>query len=400
MEAKKRSILIKNVLLDSERTNILIEGNRFTSLSADPATPADKVIDGTDKAILPPFYNTHTHAAMTLLRGYADDMPLDTWLREYIWPKEESLTPEDIYQGSVLAIREMIKSGCVFFNDMYFEVDQTIRAVADMGVRACIGVTFMDAHSLALRSEKESFISNWQDPTGGRISIASAPHAIYTCSEETLRYAASVARKAGIRIHIHLAETAPEVADCYRERGMSPVKYLDSIGLLGPDVIAAHCVHLDAEDIALLAARGVTVSHCPCSNMKLGSGIFRHGAMADAGVNVTIGTDGCSSNNNLDMREEMKFASLLAKCQGNPECLPAPQALRWATEAGARAFGIDAGVIAEGKLAVAILVDLRSERMHPLYHLVSNWVYSAESADIDTVICDGRILMEGRQLLV
>ena len=391
------SILIKNVLLDGRNTNILIEGNRFARLDADPLTPAGEVIDGSGKAILPPFYNTHTHAAMTLLRGYADDMPLDTWLKDYIWPKEDSLTPEDIYEGSVLAIKEMIKSGTVFFNDMYFATDQTIRAVADMGVRACIGTTFMDAHPLALRTEKAAAIRAWQDPTGGRIGIAAAPHAVYTASEETLRFAASLAREAGIPLHIHIAETRSEVDDCLREHGMSPVKYLDSIGFLGPDVIAAHCVHVDKDDIAILARRGVTVSHCPCSNMKLGSGIFPYADMIEAGVKISLGTDGCSSNNNLDMREEMKFAALLSKCQGNPGLLPAPLALQWATEAGAKAFGIDAGVIAEGKLADAILVDLQNERFQPLHNLVSDWVYSADSSCVDTVICDGRILMKGRE---
>lgn len=394
------SILIKNVLLNNGRTSILIEGKRFASLDASPDTEAAKVIDAEGKAILPPFYNTHTHAAMTLLRGYADDMPLDTWLKDYIWPKEDTLTPQDIYEGSVLAIREMIKSGTVFFNDMYFEVDQTIKAVSDMGVRACIGMTLMDSHPLALRAEKAEYIRSWQDPTGGRIGIAAAPHAIYTAGEETLNFAASIAREAGIPIHIHLSETMGEVEDCMRLHGMSPVKYLDSLGFLGPDVIAAHCVHLDAEDIAILAERGVTVAHCPCSNMKLGSGIFPYAAMIEAGVKVTIGTDGCSSNNNLDMREEMKFASLLAKCQGDPGCLPANLALHWATDAGAAAFGIDAGVIAEGKLADAILIDLGSERFQPLHNLVSDWVYAADSSCVDTVICDGRILMEGRKLLV
>ena len=394
------SILIKNVLLDGCRTNILIEGNRFTSTDADPQTPAGKIIDGSGKAILPPFYNTHTHAAMTLLRGYADDMPLDVWLRDYIWPKEDSLTPEDIYKGSVLAIREMIKSGTVFFNDMYFETDETIRAVAEMGVRACIGITFMDNHSLALRSEKAEYIHRWKDPTGGRITLACAPHSVYAAGENTLRFSAELAREVGIPIHIHLCETLGEVKNCIRDRGMTPAKYLDSLGILGPDVIAAHCVHMDYDDIALLAERGVTVAHCPCSNMKLGSGLFPDAAMIEAGVNVTIGTDGCSSNNNLDMREEMKFAALLAKCQGDPGCLPAPMALHWATQAGAAAFGIDAGVIAEGKLADAILVDLSSERFQPLHNLISDWVYSADTSCIDTVICDGRILMEGRRLLV
>lgn len=390
------SILIRNVLLNGQNTDILIEGNRFSSLSAAPGTTADKVIDATGKAILPPFYNTHNHAAMSILRGYADDMPLFKWLSEYIWPYEDTLTDEDIYNGSRLAILEMIKSGTVFFNDMYWNLPQTIRAVDEMGVRACLGITFLNNHPQAMRDEKVAYMRDFRDPTGGRISISAAPHAIYTADEGQLRLASSAARELGIKIHIHVSETAKEVEDCIKEHGTTPVRYLDSIGFLGPDVIAAHVVHVDDGEIDILRDRGVTVSHCPCSNMKLGSGVFRYDAMIRAGVKVTLGTDGDSSNNNLDMREEMKFAALLAKSSGNPELLPAGEILRWATEAGAQAFGMDAGRIAEGALADAILVDLDTPKMTPCHNLVSNWVYAADSSCIDTVICDGRVLMEGR----
>ena len=396
----KSRILIKDVLLHGQETNVLIAGNRFADLAAPRDAAADEVIEAEGMAILPPFYNTHTHAAMTLLRGYADDMPLDVWLQEYIWPREDKLTADDIYEGSRLAIREMIRSGSVFFNDMYFEIGMTARAVEQMGVRACLGITLMDAHPMALRQEKEAFLRGWQDPTGGRISLAVAPHAIYTAGTETLRYARELARRSGVRLHIHLSETLQEVEDCLRDHGMRPVPYLDSLGLLGPDVVAAHCIHLDDDEIALLARRGVTVSHCPCSNLKLGSGLFRYDRMIASGLRVTLGTDGCSSNNNLDMREEMKFAALLAKYQAGPATLPAAEVLRWATRNGAETFGIDAGEIAAGRLADAILVDLSSERFQPRYNLVSDWVYAADSSCVDTVICDGRILMRGRELMV
>ena len=392
-------LLIKDVLLGDRMTNVLIAGNRFADLTAPRDAAADEVIEAEGMAILPPFYNTHTHAAMTLLRGYADDMPLDVWLRDYIWPREDKLTPDDIYEGSCLAIREMIKSGCVFFNDMYFEIGMTARAVDRMGVRACLGVTLMDAHPMALRSQKEAFLRDWKDPSGGRISLAVAPHAIYTAGPDTLRYAVDLARRAGVRLHIHLSETRQEVEDCLRDHGMRPVAYLDSLGLLGPDVIAAHCIWLEDDEIALMAKRGVTVAHCPCSNLKLGSGLFPYDRMIASGVRVTLGTDGCSSNNNLDMREEMKFAALLAKHQAGPSSLPASEALKWATVNGAAAFGIDAGEIAVGRLADAILVDLSSERFQPRYNLVSDWVYAADSSCVDTVICDGRILMRERELM-
>jgi len=393
---------IRNVLLDGKKVDVTVSGNRFASIEPSQPQranlPGVEVIDAEGMAILPPFYNAHTHAAMTLLRGYADDMPLFKWLSEYIWPYEETLTAADIRLGSRLAALEMIKSGTVFFNDMYFAIEETVDVVDKMGMRAAIGVTMMENHGLAVREKKLGLIHDWQDPTGGRVQLTVAPHAIYTVGTELLKISAEEARKAGMKLHIHLSETEQEVQDCIRDHGTTPVRYLESIGFLGPDVVAAHCVHLDDEEIAILARNGVTAVHNPCSNMKLSSGIFPAGRFAASGCRVAIGTDGCSSNNNLDMQEEMKFAALLAKCSSTPETLPAPLALRWATSAGAEVFGIDAGVIAVGKLADAILVDLKSERLLPGHNLVSDWVYAADSSCIDTVICDGRVIMRHRHV--
>lgn len=398
------NLLIKNVLLGTRRTNILIEGSRFSKIGVPSDFLAAEIIDAEGLAILPAFYNTHNHAAMSLLRGYADDMPLQKWLQEYIWPYEDKLTADDIERGSELALREMISGGSVFFNDMYFEIERTIGLVDRMGTRACIGITVMENHSLAVEDQKRDFVDHFVDPTGGRIQLAIAPHAIYTVGREKLIRSAEWARNKGLKLHIHLSETAGEIESCLKEHGMTPVRYLDSIGFLGNDVVAAHCVHIDEEEWDILAERGVTVSHCPCSNMKLGSGRFPYELAIRSGVRITLGTDGCSSNNNLDMREEMKFASLLAKCvsvssagtmsnTGDPTLLPAETVMEWATVNGARAFGIDAGEIAEGKVADCILVDLGAERMNPCHNLVSNWVYSASSDCVRTVICDGKIIM-------
>lgn len=390
------SILLKDVLHDGKRCNILIDGAKFASLDAAPDTPADKVVDCSDMAILPSFYNTHTHAAMTLLRGYADDMPLQQWLTEYIWPYEDKLEPEDIKRGSELALREMVGGGTVFFSDMYFDIEQTIRVVDEMGMRAAIGITVMENHSKAETERKLDFIKNWQDPTGGRIQLVMSPHAIYTVGSDKLKKAASVARRYGLRTHIHLSETAKEVQDCYREHGMSPVKYLDSLGVLGEDLIAAHCVHTDQKDWKLLARRGVTVAHCPCSNMKLGSGRFPYELALESGCRITLGTDGASSNNSLSMIGEMKTAALLAKLgdglSGRPELLSASEVFRWATRNGAEAFGLNAGEIAVGKLADAQLVSLSNICMQPCHNLVSNMVYSADSSVLGMLICDGRII--------
>ncbi len=399
------STLLRGVTLNGEKTNILIDNGRFEAIGVCNGAQAGETVDAEGLAILPAFYNTHTHAAMSLLRGYADDMPLREWLQEHIWPYEDKLTADDIEKGSRLAVREMASSGTVFFNDMYFEVERTVKAVAESGMRACIGITVMENHSKALEYGKREFVRQWKDPTGGRIQLAIAPHAIYTVGEEKLRSSAEWARLNGLKIHIHLSETLQEVQDCLKEHGTTPVRYLDSIGFLGSDVVAAHCVHVDSEEWDILAERGVTISHCPCSNMKLGSGRFPYEEAVRSGAKVSLGTDGCSSNNNLDMREEMKFAALLAKAVsagkgdslenvGDPSLLPAGEVLKWATVNGAEAFGIDGGTVAEGKAADCLLVTLGDPRLTPGHNLVSDWVYAADAGCISAVMCAGKFIYQ------
>ena len=388
-----KSTMIRNVLHEGRKTCILIRDGRFTDLDAPADTPADKILEADGTAILPSFFNTHVHAAMTLLRGYADDLPLQEWLEEHIWPAEAKMQPEDIRQGNKLAIKEMIASGSTFFSDMYFDFEECIAAVEASGTRAAIGITVMDGHPKSHFEEIRDYIRNWQDPTGGRIQFVMAPHSIYTVNAERLKRCASFARHNGLLLHIHLSETRREVEDCLREHGTTPVRYLDKLGFLGQDVIAAHCVHVDAEEWKILARRGVTVSHCPCSNMKLGSGRFPYELALDSGCRITHGTDGVSSNNNLDMLEEMKFASLLAKLGGDTTLLPAAEVFRWATKNGADFFGIDAGEIAVGKQADALLIRLDAPRMQPLHNLISNWVYSADSSVIRNVLCRGQIVL-------
>lgn len=391
-----RSLLLKGVLLDSRQCNILIRDGRFADIDAPAETPADKVVDASGLAILPALYNTHNHAAMTLMRGYADDMPLEKWLQEYVWPFEDKLTAADIRRGSDIAVSEMLSSGSVFFSDMYFEIDETVKAVEESGMRAAIGITVMENHSKSVEEQKMQYVRDWKDPTGGRIQLVMAPHSVYTVGPDKLKRSAAFARKNGLRLHIHVAETRTEVQNCIRDYGTTPVRYLDSLGFLGPDVIAAHCVHVDAEEWKILAGRGVTVAHCPCSNMKLGSGRFPYELAIESGCRITLGTDGASSNNNLDLREEMKFAALLAKVAGDPSLLPATEVFRWASRNGAEAFGLDAGEIARGKLADAILVDLGRSSMQPCHNLVSNFVYSADSSVICHVICDGQLVYTAR----
>lgn len=388
-----KRLLLKDILLNDRKTNILVEGNRFADIDA-PASVADaETVECSGKAILPAFYNTHTHAGMMFLRGGGDDMPLQKWLEEYIWPRENKMTAQDIRRSNEFAVNEMVSSGSVFFNDMYFEIDQAIETVAEAGIRAGIGITIMENHPKALLDSKIEFMRHFQDPTGGRIQLVIAPHSIYTVGAERLKMSSRIARECGVKLHIHVSETFREVEDCIREHGCTPVKYLDSLGVLGPEVIAAHCVHVDREEWDILAERGVTVSHCPCSNMKLGSGRFPYEMAIASGARIALGTDSASSNNNLDMREEMKFAALLAKVAGDPQLLPAKQVLEWATVNGASAFDLKAGEIRNGFLADAIILDLNNPRMQPVISVESSWVYAADSSCISNVMCDGKFLI-------
>ena len=393
------SILIRKVRLNGEVVDVLIRGNRFDSIGTDVDSSADVVIDGSGKAILPSFHNAHTHASMTLLRGYADDMDLHTWLSEHIWPFEARLTEDDIYWGAKLACLEMIKSGTTFFADMYWHWKGTARAVTEMGMRAALSAAFFDFDDPARAEAMKRQVMDLHAASVAypdRIQFILGPHAIYTVSSDSLRWLGEYAVRHGLLVHLHLSETQKEVDDCLTKYGRRPVEYLHELGLLAPNLILVHAVWMTGDEMDLLARHGVQVVHCPVSNMKLCSGRFDYAAMKACGVAVALGTDGCSSNNNLDMMEEMKVASLLAKVTSmNPTALPAQEALDAATVVGAHMYGLDSGRIATGKLADCILVDLNHVRMVPGHHLVSNLVYSANSSCVDTTICDGRVLMLG-----
>ncbi len=397
------SILIKSVQLDNRITDIAIEGNRIAKIAPGITGTFDSVIDGSSKLALPPFYNTHGHTAMTLFRGIADNLELFDWLYNHIWPAEENLTEESVYLGSKLAILEMIKTGTVFFNDMYFYPHATIRAAEEMGIRAMIGMIsadrvspekqkFYHSHNRMVMEKKQEFSS--------RIQLAYSPHAIYTVREETLRDLGEQSAEKRIPIHIHLAETQKEVKDCQTEHnGLTPVEYLDKLGVLTDQTICAHSIHLSDRDIEILAARKSVLSYMPCSNYKLASGRFRFRKTMDSGCRVTFGTDGCASNDSLSMFDEMKFGAFSARNEQTP---PAPcsaaEIFRCATLCGAEAAGIDAGVIQEGKLADLMLIDLEHPMMVADHDLISNMVYSADSSCVDSVICDGNILMKHREI--
>ena len=381
--------------------NVLIEGNRFSKITesgVDVPTGAE-VVDCSRFALFPAFYNGHTHAAMSLLRGYADDMPLQKWLQEYIWPFEAKLTGDDIEPACRLAFLEMIKSGTVFFADMYWHRERTIKVVEEMGIRAAVGVTF--AESLMTAEQIEGNFNFLAAHTGEseRVRLAVAPHSVYTVGEKLLKRCADFARAENFFVHTHLSETLKELEDCEKQYGCSPVRLLERAGMLDSNLAAAHCVHFSDDDMKAFVDSGATAVLNPCSNLKLASGIPPIDRLLRAGAKVALGTDGDSSNNNLDMHEEMKLAALLAKVQGGAETLPAQDALKMATVNSARAYGLlDAGEIREGYLADCLLVDTKNERMVPGHNLVSNWVYAADSSCIDSVICNGKFVMRGRHV--
>lgn len=402
------SILIKDTTILSDKikkASILIVDNTIEEISNDlSVTDASKVIDGTNKITMPGLVNTHSHVAMTLLRGVGDDEELQTWLNDYIWPKEAKLDEKLVYAGSKLAMAEMIKTGTTTFNDMYFHMEETAKAVEESGIRGVLGYGMIDLFDDEKRKQEikatKNLIKNSHNTANGRVQVAVAPHAPYTCSKELLSESKKLANKHNLKLHIHVSETQQEVNDLEKQRNQTPFEYLDSIDLLDENTIAAHGVWTTDNEMKLLKEKQVSISHNPSSNMKLASGIAPVSKYIKKDINVAIGTDGVSSNNNLDMFSEMKLTALLQKVNNmNAKTLPAQATFNMATENGARALGINTGSIKEGKLADIVLVNMNVPHMIPVRNPLSNIIYSALGSDVDTVICDGQLLLEDKKLL-
>ncbi len=404
--------LIKNVLIIpmtdrnlSLQGDLGIDGSRIAFVGT-PRTPftADSVIDGTGMIAMPSLVNAHTHLCMELMRNYKDTCAnLQDWLGE-IFPIEDKLTASDIRVVSTLGIAELIKSGTTTFADMYFFAHETAQAVLDAGIRACLGLTLFGGiedtkQRIAERLPAMEAVANQAD---GRIRIDIAPHAIYTCSADTYRYAHDYAKANGVAMHTHLSETRQEVEDSLRNNGKTPCSYLDSLGCFdGIKTYLAHCVHLTDDEIASLVRHDAGVVHNPTSNCKLASGIAPVAKMREAGLKLALGTDGASSNNNLNLFEEMHVASLLSTVStGDTLSLPPYDAMRMATIGGAEVLGLDSaiGTLEQGKEADLILVETRKSHLTPLNNPFSALVFAAQASDVDTVFCKGKLLMQGRKL--
>ncbi len=358
-------------------------------------------------AITPGLINAHTHTAMSLLRGVADDLPLMTWLQEHIWPAEQKWVSEHfVRDGSELAIAEMLRSGTTCFNDMYFFPEVTAHAAAQCGIRAVIGLIIIDFPT-AWGTGPDEYLEKGitlhdQYRNSPHIHTAFAPHAPYTVSDQPLKRIQVLAEELGLPIHMHIHESLHEIEEAVAQSGMRPLQRLDELGLLGPQLAAAHMTQLTDREIELLAERSVSVVHCPESNLKLASGFCPVDKLIKAGVNVALGTDSAASNNDLDMLGEMRTAALLSKgVSMDPTSLSAHQVLKMATLSGAEALGLDkiTGSLLPGKAADLIAIDLSALETHPVYNVASQIIYAANRNQVREVWVNGEHLLRGGELV-
>ncbi len=408
-------ILLKNAVcllptkpLSFARKDILISGNKISKIAPPnslPPSSADECIDCTNRLLMPGLVNAHTHAAMTLLRGVGDDLRLHDWLSQVTWPREKKMDENAIYAGTRLAIAEMLLSGTTNFNDHYFHMGEVAKAVVESGIRATLGYSMIDIGDFEGKGKRElaieeKFCRDWQGKSS-RISVAINPHAPYTCTKELLQASLALQKKFKCKLHIHLAETRKELADILKQTKKRPADYLDSLGLLNKNTVAAHCVYVSKSEITMMAKRGMSVAHCPVSNLKLASGgAMPMPEMIEAGVNVCLGTDGAASNNSLDMFETAKIAALEQKnFRFDASVVKADDVLRMAFEGGSDALGINAGRIKVGILADIILLDLKAPNLAPFQPNAGHLLYAAKQHNVTDVMVDGKWLVRERKLL-
>ncbi len=402
---KQMKILFKNVrtldLNTDSSVNVLVDGKHISYIGNDLPC-ADKVIECNGDLLMPAFYNAHCHSAMTLFRGYGDDLPLQKWLNEKIFPAEDRLNEERVYTGSQLAIAEMIKNGVVSFSDMYFFLDETARAVEESGIKANLSRSIVSFDKDADFSkdtrvlESIDVFNRWNGKADGRIKIDMSLHAEYSNVEPCFRYVAELTKELKTGFQIHVSETKSEHEECIERHGMTPMRFLEACGVLDVPVTAAHCVYVNDDDIKLMAERGVTAAHNPVSNLKLGSGVMPYKKMKEAGVNIALGTDGVASNNRLSVLRELQYAALIHKgVECDPAVTSAGELIKCATLNGAVSQGrYDCGELKEGKRADLILLDMDAINNIPSYNLESTVAYSATESNVLMTVSDGNILYD------
>ena len=407
---KNGTILPMNVADDMPKYfkgNLGIEGNKISFVSAEQSDVDNfrakhqdncKIIDASGFIVMPGLINTHTHIAMALLRGISDDVPLMEWLNEHIWPVEAHMGYNEILIGAKLGALEMLKGGTTTFVDMYPYEEAVAEASEEAGIRAVVSPCAMDFRMPHFEEDWRAVQKRFSN--SNLVSMMIGVHAIYTCSPENMKHAMELSEQLSTGIHIHHSETKDEEKTVRERYNANPTEHLVNVGLIKRPTLAAHCVYMSDEDITAFAENNVSVAYNPQSNMKLASGIAPIAKMFDAGVNVSIGTDGASSNNDLDMWDEMRTASLLQKVNSmNPCVLTAYQVLQMATVNGAKAIGKEGelGILQEGALADIILVDFEKPHLYPHTNLISELVYSCHASDVDTVIVNGEIVVENRK---
>jgi len=389
-----------------ERADVLVDQDAGTieAVGTDLDASGTATLDASGGLVIPGLVNAHTHVAMTLFRGHADDKPLDDWLQEDIWPVEAELQAEDVAAGTRLGIAEMIRSGTTAFADMYFFMPEVADVVAETGIRArlghgCISVGKDDADAREDFRAGLDFAREYDGAAGGRVQTMFTPHSLTTVFEEHFHDFVPAATDAGIPIHFHANETTDEVDPIVEERDRRPLSWADDLGLLADDSFVAHGVHVDESEMELLAERGTAVVHCPASNMKLASGMAPVQALLDAGVTVGLGTDGAASNNDLDMFDEMRDAAMLGKLAADDaSAVDAAATVDLATKGSADAIGLDSGRIEPGANADVAVLDLDAPHLTPPHDLVSHLAYAASGSDVRHTVCDGQVLMRDREL--
>jgi 5-methylthioadenosine/S-adenosylhomocysteine deaminase len=404
-------MLIKNVDLIPmddkneviKNTNIYIQNDKIIHIGEiREDIKVERVIDGKNKIAMPGLINSHTHIGMSLLRNFADDLPLHDWLTKKIWPIEAKLTAKDVYWGSLLSMVEMIQSGTTAFCDMYFFMNQVGDGLEEAGIRGVLTRGLIeDEESQAKLDETRQLFKEYHGKGNGRIKVMVAPHSPYTCSPDFIKESFKLAKELNTGIHIHLSETKKEVEDSFNLHGKSPIRHVYDLGLLDIHTIAAHCVHADSDDINIMKEKNVIPVNNPGSNLKLASGFAPVAEMLKKGIPVALGTDGSSSNNNLNMFEEVNLAAIVNKAVNlDAVSVPAIEALKMGTINGAKALDWEKeiGSIEVGKKADLILIDTDKPHLYPHHNIISSLAYGAQASDVDTVIVDGKIIMEKREI--